>query len=270
MRNVLPILLLLLVRRVPWLKKRGWRWFYQIFAQFAPDDFSLMNYGYAGDGGERIPLREEEEEERYGFQLYHHTVEPAEPANRDLLEVGCGRGGGTAFLLHHFAPKSVVGLDISDNAIELCNKRYQDPRLTFTVGDAEDLPFPEASFDRVVNIESAFCYPSREAFYASVFRVLRPGGFFLYADIEKTEKVAAIDQSLDRQGFVVVRREVINDAVLRACDLDQARRRAFVDSVYRGAFLRRAFYGFASVPGSFVYEKLQAGELTYLCYALRR
>jgi ubiquinone/menaquinone biosynthesis C-methylase UbiE len=43
-------------------------------------------------------------------------------------------------------------------------------------GDAENLPFPQVSFDAVINVESAHCYGSIERFLAEVHRVLRPGG----------------------------------------------------------------------------------------------
>ena len=57
------------------------------------------------------------------------------------------------------------------------------PGLAFEVGDAERMPFPDASFDAVVNVESSHCYPSMPAFLSEVRRVLRPGGHFLYADL---------------------------------------------------------------------------------------
>lgn len=268
MRKLAPVLLLAVVRHVPWLKKRGWRWFYQTFATFDPGRFSLMNYGYSGDV--RMDLTEAEEDERYGFQLYHHVTSAVDLTGCDVLEVACGRGGGAAFIKRHSGAGSVVGVDLSSRAVELCRTRHELPGLTFREGDAEELSLDDASFDAVVNIEAGFCFPSRDRFYAEVYRVLRPGGHFLYADIERSEKVPSLDAGLCDAGFEILRRDVINDGVIRACDLDCERRRAFVDDLYRLKVLRKAFYGFAAVPGFFVYGKLREGELTYLCWTGRK
>ena len=47
-------------------------------------------------------------------------------------------------------------------------------------GDAQDLPFPDESFDAVINVEASHIYPNFERFLGEVARVLRPGGHFLY------------------------------------------------------------------------------------------
>ncbi|QDU31359.1 Phthiotriol/phenolphthiotriol dimycocerosates methyltransferase [Anatilimnocola aggregata] len=55
--------------------------------------------------------------------------------------------------------------------------------LSFVVGDAENLPFEDDTFDAVVNVESSHCYRSDPAFLAQVRRVLRTGGHVLFADL---------------------------------------------------------------------------------------
>jgi ubiquinone/menaquinone biosynthesis C-methylase UbiE len=54
--------------------------------------------------------------------------------------------------------------------------------LDFVRGDAQNLHFPDQSFDAVINVEASHIYPNLERFLGEVARVLRPGGHFLYAD----------------------------------------------------------------------------------------
>ena len=62
--------------------------------------------------------------------------------------------------------------------------------------DSEDLPFPDDSFDAVINIESSHTYPNFSRFLAEVARVLRPGGHFLYTDVRNTPDIAAWEAAL--------------------------------------------------------------------------
>jgi ubiquinone/menaquinone biosynthesis C-methylase UbiE len=46
----------------------------------------------------------------------------------------------------------------------------------------EKLPFPDESFDAVINVEASHAYPQLSRFLGEVARVLHPGGHFFYAD----------------------------------------------------------------------------------------
>jgi hypothetical protein len=57
----------------------------------------FMNYGFADDAAE-MTLDSVDEPNRYPIQLYHQLVKAHDLENKDILEIGCGRGGGLAFL----------------------------------------------------------------------------------------------------------------------------------------------------------------------------
>jgi ubiquinone/menaquinone biosynthesis C-methylase UbiE len=159
-------------------RQLAWRVCYGLLASRVPSpDWAFMNYGYAPlEPGPTLPLAASDEPDRLCIQLYQHVVEAAAVQDKDVLEVGSGRGGGASYMSRYLRPRTVTGLDLSQEAVDLCNRHRQAPGLTFTCGDAQSMPFPAGSFDAVVNIESSHCYPSMDTFLAEVHRVLRPGG----------------------------------------------------------------------------------------------
>src|SRR3546814_7009494 len=108
-----------------------------------------------------IDLLPGDEPDRYSIQLYHQTAAALDWTGLDGLEVGCGRGGGASYVARYLKPRSLVGLDIADRAIEFCRRRHAAPGLSFVSGDAQKLPFPDESFDVVLNVESSGSYPDQ-------------------------------------------------------------------------------------------------------------
>ena len=98
---------------------------------------------------------------------------------RRVLDAGCGVGG-TAITLAEAYGVHVTGLTICEPhiavAAEHAERRGVGHLVDFSYGDFADLPFPDASFDAVLNHES-FCYArDKLAYLRGVYRVLRPGG----------------------------------------------------------------------------------------------
>lgn len=247
----------------PEAQKARWRKIYDYVATVNPGEFHLMNYGYMG--AEELPLTPEQEPERLSLQLYHHVCAPVEFQGKKVLEVGCGRGGGTAWITGALNPLQMIGLDFSMEAINLCQSRYgNSPRLMFLQGDAEHLPFPDRSLDIVLNIESSHCYASRKAFFDEVRRVLKPEGHFLLADFFPAGETCR--ELLVDAGFAIQSREDITAPVLRSCEQDAERRRRFFDGVPEPRHSH--LVSWAGVPGSPIYRELETGRTVYLVYHL--
>ena len=157
---------------------------------------------------------------------------------RTVLEIGCGNGVQSIYILQKFAPSYVKGVDLNDANIAIARgeaERLGLKEIDFEVGDAQNLSeIPDGSFDFVVNIESAFHYPDKPAFLREVRRVLKPGGHFLIADILKRPRKSqrlrrswkknmhlnhwteeAYNESLSRTGFHVEKFEDITDNVIK-------------------------------------------------------
>jgi SAM-dependent methyltransferase len=147
-------------------------------------DVGFLNYGYSPleDAGDLSEFSPEADPDRFSIQLYDKVAGAVDLRGLDVLEVGCGRGGGAAFVFERHGPRSLTGVDLSASSVAYCQRSYARPGLSFRVADAEHLPFPDGSFDAVLNVESSHCYPNVEGFFLEVARVLRPGGVFVAAD----------------------------------------------------------------------------------------
>ncbi len=144
------------------------------------------------------------------------------------------------------------------------------------------LPFPDNSFDAVINIESSHCYPSREQFFAETARVLRTGGLFLYADmilpLADSLTLDQVNNLLNNSGLTVIKAEDISENVLKSRDLlsesnlfEEAMSGWLKDDLKKHApglvsEFRRAFF----LKGSSTYKSLKAGEIVYLSWILKK
>ncbi len=232
----------------------------------------LLNYGYHDPTYEKQPLELASplRGHRYQVQLYDHIARAVPWAGVDALEVGSGRGGGASYLAGHFAPRSFVGLDLAREATEFCRQYYSIPGLSFRNGNAEELPFANERFDIVLNVESALDYPRVERFFAEVVRVLRPGGYFLYADIRYWEEMGIWRRQLSEQGLEPVSEEDITPQVRRALDLDYERKIRLVAS-HVPWLLRGHAEDFVGLTGAGLYrDEPRNGTRVYLNFVFRK
>ncbi len=198
-------------------------------------------------------------------KLALEVIADCDLTDRRLLDVGCGRGGTISVAATYFAPRQVTGIDLSGAAVAFDQRTHGGPAVRFCQGDAEHLPFADASFDVVSNIESSHTYPALHAFYAEVYRVLAPGGEFLYADLLPVPKMIASVEALKRIGFFVLRERDVTNNVLRSCDRVAPRR---LDAF--GATHDDVLENFLSTPGSSVYESMRSGASTFRIFTLHK
>jgi ubiquinone/menaquinone biosynthesis C-methylase UbiE len=234
------------------------------------DDMTFLNFGYAalGDDVETLTLRPADSTDRYSIALYQRVVGSCNLRDADVLEVGCGRGGGASYMARYLGPRSVTGVDIAPASVAFCRRRHHVDGLTFIEGSAEQLPLPTMCFDAVVNVESSHCYPSFDRFVNEVSRVLRPGGYFLFADVRSRDDIAPLRERL-QQTFEATEEECITPNVFRALQLDSEHRETVIRH-HSPALFRQAVRHLAAVEGTPTFEAFRRGDLQYVRFVLRK
>jgi SAM-dependent methyltransferase len=253
--------------------KASYKRFYDgVSAQLAGNVFGqfsfFLNYGYVADGQPEYAAVALPEHyiNKNSVKLVLELVGDVPVDSRRVLDVGCGRGGTAHVLVTFFNPASVSGLDLSTNAIAFCRQAHTDPRLSFHEGDAEQLPFADASFDIVTNIESSHSYPHIHRFYSQVHRVLAPGGYFLYTDALSMQQFTSALGYLEHIGFTLERDRDITRNVLLSCDEIAATRVQAFDSRNDQNLMQN----FLGAPGSQVYHEMRSGNWNYRILKLRK
>jgi ubiquinone/menaquinone biosynthesis C-methylase UbiE len=228
----------------------------------------FMNYGYS-DPETKINLDREDEKNRYPIQLYHHMAEMADLKDRKIVEVGSGRGGGLAYVTRRFSPKYATGIDIEMSAVAFSNKNFRQENLEYVTGNAQSLPLPDESCDVVLNVESSHRYLSVSSFVTEVYRVLNPGGLFLFTDFRPPHQWPEMMSLLENKGFRVLVEKDITENVIRSLEKDTERRATLVKK-YAPRILQKSILNFTGARGTSTYEYFQSRKFIYKSFLLQR
>ena len=107
-------------------------------------------------------------------------------ASQTVLDIGCGLGGVDLHLVQRHDAAKVTGIDIDQPLIERCrqlaDKYGVSSKLDFQCVEPGPLPFADASFSIVTSKDSIIHIADKKALAADIFRVLKPGGWFVASD----------------------------------------------------------------------------------------
>ena len=124
-----------------------------------------------------------EEMERHHLDITEKTlrVMDLKPGER-VLDLGCGAGWATRILARLVADGAegrgqVVGLDIADEMIRRARTASRDfANIMYLWGSAQQIPWEENFFDKVLSVESFYYYPDQHRVLHELFRVMAPRG----------------------------------------------------------------------------------------------
>ena len=122
-----------------------------------------------------------------------------------VLDVGCGTGVVTRMAARIVGERgAVAGLDFNSAMIEVASRIPTPPgsgRITYVVASADEIPYPDGTFDLVTCQQMLQFAPDRMAVLRQVRRVLSPGGravFAVWADITRNQAQLAINDAIVR------------------------------------------------------------------------
>jgi SAM-dependent methyltransferase len=233
----------------------------------------ILNCGYSDPGFPAIVLAPEREAERFGFQLYHRLVSGMPLEGSEVLEVGCGRGGGARYLSERFRPLTYAATD-SCLLFAIANRlRPRPPGLRFRLARTGRLPFAPGSFDFGIAVEAVHPLPDKAAFLAEMARVLRQGGRLLIADFfyareSSPNALAGFRTAIAASAFNLDVYEDWTGPALSALEADSPRRLAEIQRLPR--VFRKPALSFACTAESPLYHQLRDGRATYAHFELSR
>ena len=140
-----------------------------------------------------------------------------------VLEVGCGTGDYLRVMAPLVAPGPAVGIDLSATLIACAQQRAAadatsdgGASVSFQVGDAYDLPFPDASFDRVVATQVLLHLAEPWRAVAEMRRVLAPAGLLSIGEWDWDSTCLAVtDRELGRRFTHLLCDQMHNGLIVR-------------------------------------------------------
>ncbi|SDB90907.1 class I SAM-dependent methyltransferase [Williamwhitmania taraxaci] len=244
-------------------------WYWYVSNVDKKGEVLFMNYGYSNPEMP-VSLNAEDIPNKYSAQLYHLIGSATDLKGKDIVEVGCGRGGGLSYIVNTFSPATALGVDLNKRAAKFCSKHHNKQGLSFAQGDAQDLSFiADGSFDAIINVESSHRYPRMDLFLKEVHRVLRPGGYFLYTDFRYDHEMTELKQQLAATGMVIHKEIMITDNVVQALEADDQRKRVLVKKL-APRLIHKVALNFAGTIGSKTYNQFATHKYEYYHFVMQK
>ena len=170
---------------------------------------------------------------------------------------------GTSYISRYHNVAEMVGVDISPTAVDFCNKTYSINNLNFKVGDSENLPFDDNTFDVIINVESSHCYASTDNFLSEVKRVVKPGGSFLFFDLRRKEYLEEMLETINSNGFKLMEKNDITPNIIEASIKMTHTRKEAINKLQVGNWFKNVLESFAATDGSKVHQSFKDGYMQY-------
>lgn len=153
---------------------------------------------------------------KYFFLPRLKKLLPADWSPDTILEIGCGAGVSTAAFRSWFPAAAITATDYDEDEILMAKKNLrQHSAIIVERQDATALPYPDASFDMVIETNTLHHIKDWAKAIREMCRVLKPGGIF-----------AAMDESVVLTGFLPLRLLDQPEAFFKASEYKDELKRA--------------------------------------------
>jgi ubiquinone/menaquinone biosynthesis C-methylase UbiE len=261
------------LKRFAWFKRLNAKVTYELLAKRVPiAEWQFMNYGYVPNGQEKpLNLSFEASQQKYPLLMYHYLATKTIIEGKQVLEVGSGRGGGAKYIAGNLNPASYIGMDLAQNAVDLANNLHKLPNLKFIQGSAESIPFPDNTFDVIVNVESCHAYGSVSKFLSEATRVLKPNGYLLLVDFRSGGKknMDSLRDQIVETGMHILNEENISENVVMAIEAEDDNKKARIEKLIPAKW-QKIFGEFAGVVGSKFYKTLKNQDRLYHRFVVKK
>jgi ubiquinone/menaquinone biosynthesis C-methylase UbiE len=133
-------------------------------------EYSLMTF----DPGRQVYLRGIVRKLRRISQLL---------AGKKILEIGCGNGVGSKFIMEIFKPKEFIATELDERLVDIARMKNKGAKILFEVGNAVNLRFPDNEFDAVIGLSVIHHIPNWRDCIDEVHRIIKPGGLLIIKEL---------------------------------------------------------------------------------------
>jgi SAM-dependent methyltransferase len=227
-------------------------------------DLTFMNLGYIDQSPPTI-LKEDIKNQLF-INLYHSLFKEVNIKDKNILEVGCGKGGGCYYAYKYLKAKSVVGIDLVKSNIQKCRTLIKYPHINFKIMDAEKFTFTK-KFDIIINLESSHCYYSRDLFINRVYKALKPRGYFIYADFMRPQDFIEMKSFFRQNRLKIIKEQNISQNVMKAIFMMEDYKKKVLSNSFITKFL---YKGFAVTTDSSIFNDFKTEKIVYMKYILQK
>ncbi|SFP76121.1 Methyltransferase domain-containing protein [Nitrosomonas cryotolerans] len=162
--------------------------------------------------------------DKYQLQLYDEYVTLLAGENiEQVLEIGCGAGGGLMYMQSCLPQTNFTGLDRCKEALKTCKYFFDEQQSDIKLYNSiNEIHKDNKKFDAVMSVETGIY--KNPSIFSDIHKLLDDDGVFIYYDNANFEKLDGIFKSIEASGFEIALIRDITENVFQACEYDTPRR----------------------------------------------